>query len=205
MKCIICGCSVKEDKNYYFCDCCGVVYKSKDLILNNSEEKKRYEYHNNSIDDIKYVNYFKKFIDNSVIPYINGKEGLDYGCGKNCVLEQILERDYQLEVDSYDKYFLNDVKLQSRYDFIVCTEVIEHIDNPLDFLNILDNFLTPGKTISIMTQLLDNVNDFFSWWYIRDETHICFFSVKTFKFIARKMNYDIVYTNNIDAIVLRKR
>ena len=43
-----------------------------------------------------------------------------------------------------------------------------------------------GGWIGIMTQMQESADDFARWHYINDETHICFYSEFTFKWIAGK-------------------
>jgi len=56
-----------------------------------------------------------------------------------------------------------------------------------------------------MTQFNNFDNDEFKeWFYIRDITHHTFYNLKTFEYIAHKYNYEIIYTDNKNKIVLRK-
>lgn len=204
MKCVICGDKTSYENNYYFCDNCDYIFKNQDSILSLEEEKQRYTAHNNTIENLKYVEYFKDFVE-QIIPYINGKVGLDYGSGHGNVLEYVMENFFDYDIDSYDKYFNYDITLKNKYDFVICTEVIEHIQNPIEFIKIIDSYLSSENEIVFKTQFRNmSEEEFYKWWYIRDDTHIGFYNMKTFEYIAKIFDYNIIFSDNNSIVVLRK-
>ena len=130
--------------------------------------------------------------------YLTGKT-LDFGCGDNHILATLIGADY------YDKYFYpNENYLHEIYDTIIMEEVIEHLVNPLDELAKLVNVLTNKGKLIIRTQLLKTDADLEKWWYLRDETHVCFYSYQTFKRICELFSLKIIYCNDKDLIILKK-
>lgn len=204
MQCIICNEHVELNSNYYFCNNCKIIFKDRKMLISEDAEESRYMLHNNSYDE-NYAKYFRTFIEESIIPNVDGKVGLDYGSGVCNVLEQVMEKEYDFEIDSYDKYFCKNPDLKNQYDFITCTEVIEHIKDPLEFLYEMDKYLKRNGTLIIMTKFHPNsFESFFNWWYIRDVTHITFYTFETFEYLAKLINYSIVSSNGTDVIILKK-
>ncbi len=56
------------------------------------EERAEYDLHENSIEDMGYVNYLDNFLIKAVDPYINEGQALDFGCGPEPVLAELLKR-----------------------------------------------------------------------------------------------------------------
>ena len=86
----------------------------------------------------------------------------------------------------YDPIFHPDESVLARtYDFITCTETVEHFATPrADFLNAYTGLLVPGGWIGIMTDILEDREGFGDWYYHRDPTHVAFYSRRTFRWIA---------------------
>ncbi|PZC52052.1 hypothetical protein LH53_07815 [Mesotoga sp. TolDC] len=81
-KCGICGSNTREilhqkfHLKYHYCDMCGFISKDAENRISLEDELKIYKKHNNSIDDPRYVAYFKDFIDSAVIDFVsNGRRG----------------------------------------------------------------------------------------------------------------------------------
>ena len=55
--------------------------------------------------------------------------------------------------------------------------------------------------LGIMTKLTDGV-DFINWGYRNDDTHICFYSKKTFLWVAEKFDLNIEFLAG-DVMLLR--
>jgi hypothetical protein len=55
-----------------------------------------------------------------------------------------------------------------------------------------------------MTSQHDVVNDFENWWYKNDPTHICFFGMHTFDWLAKEFGFEIIYRDNKNFIILKK-
>ena len=68
------------------------------------------------------------------------------------------------------------------YDFITSTEVLEHLHQPLVEIQKLWDCLQVGGALGMMTAF--RVEDFASWYYKRDLTHILFFTPKSFVWLA---------------------
>lgn len=202
--CKVCGSKTKEvydeqmNSFYYYCSNCEFISKDENSLLSITEEKKRYNFHNNSIEDIKYVNYFKNFLDLYVLKYVKGKEGLDFGSGPSPVLSMILEREYNFKMDIYDLFYApKKVYIEKKYDLITCTEVIEHLKNPLEYFNLFKKHLKKSGILAIMTSFHPkNIENFHTWYYKKDSTHISFFTKKTMQIISKKSGLNLLFTDN---------
>lgn len=212
--CPICGRITKASTHpktkitYHHCSYCGYIQKDKFAFPTDEAAIKKYLEHHNSLEREDYVNYLKDFIDQALWPYVSKDQllGLDYGCGYEPVLKAILERDYNAKVVDYDLYFHNDHGyLDNRYDFIVSTEVFEHLPDPLADLRRMAGLLKDGGVIAIMTLFHpDDPIAFNDWWYIRDVTHIGFFRSETFRVMADIIGIECVHTDNRRYIALKK-
>jgi len=212
MECLICksATTIRYDEayklNYYSCDQCGFIAQDRESIASFEQERKEYDHHENSIDNEGYVAYFKRFIDKALIPYAALGQGLDFGSGPEPVFSQIMKRDYHASMDIYDLHYQPETIYEGKsYDYIVSTEVIEHVKEPLEFLRLLKNHLKPGGVIALMTLFHDGHEAaFLKWWYRRDITHISFFTPTTFRYIAEILGLEIVYCDDLRYITLKK-
>jgi SAM-dependent methyltransferase len=179
-------------------------------------ERKRYLAHINSPEDKGYVDMFKRFIEESIVPFqgkIKRKKttALDFGCGPGPVLAGLLKQN-GYETDIYDIYFAPEPVYRRRtYDLITCTEVLEHLKDPLKEITELKKHLKPGGIMAAMT-LFHPVDGtpggdkaFNRWWYRRDRTHISFYRPETFKCLANKLNLKILTVNEKNIVVLALR
>ena len=115
--------------------------------------------------------------------------GLDFGAGHGPVIAKILE-DKNFDVKIYDPFFYNKKSLlKTKYDYIIICEVIEHFHKPNQEFELLYNLLNPNGKLIIMTEpLLDNT-EFSKWYYKNDETHVFFYSLKTFEYIYKEFKF----------------
>ena len=203
--CKICGSTIREvviDKiEYQICDNCGFLAKNERFIPTNNEEYNRYLLHDNNSND-GYVLYQEKFY-NDIKDYL-GKSVLDYGCGNNHILSNIIEKNGH-ESSYYDLYFYPNEKYEkARYDAIILEEVIEHLSNPLEVLKTLIPLLNLEGNLIIRTQFIPQDLMTKKWWYLRDLTHISFFNFSTFKYLSKLLSLQIIYCNEKDLIILKK-
>ena len=194
------------NKKYHFCKNCNFIFLDKNFIISNKKEEERYLKHENTIKNKDYVKIFENFIKEIEENKTNIKHALDFGCGPGNVLKNTLQ-DKNIKTDSYDIYFQKEKIYDSKkYDLITCTEVFEHLKNPLNTTKLLKNHLSNNGIIAIMTLFHpENREDFQKWWYITDETHISFFTPKTFEKIAFLLNLEISFINSKNMVFLKKK
>ncbi|MBF0253274.1 MAG: class I SAM-dependent methyltransferase, partial [Candidatus Omnitrophica bacterium] len=158
-------------------------------------EKKRYEKHNNDVNDPGY----RKFVEPIVLEILNRytpmHKGLDYGCGPGPVVAEMLKnKGYSVEL--YDPYFCdNREALKKKYDFIICCEVIEHFNSPAKDFERLRDLLNPGGALFCMTELYSENTDFKNWHYSNDPTHVFFYHTKTLSWIKAKFAFNSLESN----------
>lgn len=175
-------------RNYLFCPFCNSVQMDPDFYISLEKEKQRYELHNNDVSDLGYQNFVKP-ITSYITNNINKESlGLDFGAGHGPVISEILKsKGYKIKI--YDPFFHNDLSLlDSKYDFIISCEVIEHFHNPDKEFKLLRSLLNPNSKLILMTDPFKSTTDFPKWYYKNDETHVFFYSKQTFQYI--KENYD---------------
>ena len=194
-----------NNKIYYRCDLCKLIFLDKKFFLSSEEENLRYQSHNNDTGDERYIEHLSKLTDR-LIPLLKpGDTGLDYGSGAGKPISFILGKS-GYKVSDYDPFFYNDRDLLERkYDFITCTETAEHFHYPAKEFDLLTTLLNPGGIFAIMTNLYSGEIDFDNWWYHRDPTHVSFFSVDTFQWLSNKYGLEIILTDPADNVIFLRR
>ena len=189
--------------SYFQCECCSLVFVAPSSLPSVSQERAEYALHQNHENDSGYRRFLHKMADPLLDKVSVGQHGLDFGCGPAPVLAQIL-KDAGLEMSVYDPYFFPDRQsLTKLYDFITCTEAIEHFHQPAAELTTLTDILRPGGWLGIMTKRVISQQRFASWHYKNDPTHVCFFSEATFRFIGKKFGFTVSFSGP-DTVLMQK-
>ena len=201
---------IKADRReYHLCPVCQLIFVPSRFFLTSEKEIERYLEHNNSLESEGYVNMFREKINIVQDHCAEIQSVLDYGCGYEPVLKTLLERE-GYATDGYDPYFFPELKTGVTYDCIVSTETFEHLKLPGDEIQRMAALLAPRGYLAVMTQFYPttdrspDITGFLDWYYKRDPTHICFYGPKTFEWIARHHNFDIILDNDKDFVILQK-
>ncbi len=195
--------TLKNGKTYHHCLDCDFTHLDTKFHLSPEDEKLRYDQHQNTIENLEYAQTFERFIKTIEAQLSPESRILDYGCGPNPVLAEMLKA-HGIETDIYDPYYFPTKPQAESYDLITSTEVFEHLREPLITLEHLLKLLKPKGYLAIMTKFLCPIEEFTSWRYKDDTTHIAFYSPKTFKLLAQKLDLELLSHNNQDIVVLRK-
>lgn len=195
-RCRVCLSSMAEpvkvaELNYWRCPNCTAMFLDQAHLPDRQAEHERYLLHNNDPSDPRYRDFVNKLAEPLLGKLKPGMKGLDYGCGPGPALGMMLcEKGY--EITFYDPFFLqSDISvLDKTYDFIICSEVVEHFHLPANEFSRLDAMLNLGGWLGIMTSFLTNETQFANWHYRRDPTHVAFYREKTFEYIAWQFGWN---------------
>lgn len=181
MSCPVCSADTHayaRDKvrSYLQCEACKLVFVPRTELISFQHERERYDHHQNLESDAEYHNYLRTIAD-EVIPHLEaGETGLDFGSGRTRLMEEILTAS-GYPTRSYDLFYYPDTDLlQKKWDFILMSEVIEHLRDPFTVMITLSSLLSNGGKIFIKTKFLPEREAFDQWFYKRDITHVQFFS-----------------------------
>ena len=179
-----------QNREYFLCSVCSYVFVPNQFHLSESEEKLRYDTHNNDSEDARY----RQFLSQLTLPLQElipeESVGLDFGSGPGPTLSLMLEeKGYQ--IDLYDKYYAkNESVFDKEFDFITLSEVIEHLSEPILELERLASMLKPGGCIAMMTQTMTQEVDFTKWYYKNDPSHIGFYNQQSLIFLANYLGLE---------------
>ena len=176
---------------YWRCESCQARFLDPDQLPDRAAEKREYDRHENDTDDPGY----RQFLGQLSNPLLNridpGSSGLDYGCGPGPALARLLEEAGH-SVATWDPiYAPDDSVLKQRYDFITCTEVVEHFHHPAAEFRRLDRLLKPGGWLGIMTRFQTDDSRFANWHYRRDPTHVVFYREATFEWLGKHYGWEV--------------
>lgn len=194
---------VPNDKNYLFCPQCYLIHLQPVLRKDPKTEKDRYLKHQNDITNVNYVSFLMQGFE-ALEPHISEKmKGLDFGCGPNTVLSQLLhQKGYSC--DYYDPFFHPNIPGKD-YDYILAVECFEHFYYPLKEIKTLNKLLKDAGSICIMTERWTGFKQFNDWYYKRDYTHVCFYHDNTFNFICKTYGFQLIDKDDKRIVVLQKR
>ena len=106
----------KRKWDYFQCHNCELVFRDPETYLPHDEEKKRYQTHNNSMQNQGYVDFLTPVVK-TLIPHLKaGSEGLDFGSGPGPILDKLFAEE-DLSVKNYDPYFDGNV-CSRMYDYV---------------------------------------------------------------------------------------
>lgn len=183
--------------------------------LSPEQERARYRLHRNSIEDAGYVRFLSPVVEalkrrlpcratppltRQGLPAAGAPAVLDYGCGPDPVLVKLLRRA-GYDAAGYDPFFHPDTELRRGYDAVVSTETFEHFRAPATEIERVVRLLKPGGVLAVMTALYDG-QDLATWHYSLDATHVCFYTIATFRFVAVRWGLQVVETNDRNLIVM---
>ena len=188
---------------YYHCRECDLIFLDSAFYLASDEEKKRYDTHENTLENAGYVEMFTQFLQNAVLPYAKPMvQTLDFGCGPGPVLQALLQRQ-GFATRVYDPYYAP-TPPDGTYGLITTTEALEHVCDPKGVWTQLMALLEPGGVLAIMTHFHGGVETFAAWWYRRDPTHVTFFSERTFQWLASAYGLSLLYSDGKKTLTLQK-
>ena len=172
-----------DGRDLFECLQCGLAHVDPSTHLSESEEKLRYELHENRPDDPEYLKFLSQ-LSSPLIPKIPlGSLGLDYGSGPGPAMDRLFQGH---EIANYDPFF-SPRPPQGPYDFITCSEAAEHFADPRTEFFRISELLKPGGWFGLMTSCWEGKGR--NWHYFRDPTHVCFFSSKTLSWIGKWLNW----------------
>ena len=179
------------ERDYHHCDTCDLIFVPLDFHLDPDAARQRYLTHDNDPDNPDYRRFLSRLWDELRPRLPQGARGLDYGAGPGPALAAMIEED-GFSAALYDPIFHSDESVLARtYDFITCTETVEHFAIPrADFLR-LNELLAPGAYLGIMTDILEDIRKFPDWYYHRDPTHVAFYTRRTFRWIGEWLGLEL--------------
>jgi SAM-dependent methyltransferase len=183
--------SRKLERDYLLCGGCALVWVPRSQQLSTAAEKARYDLHQNDPADLGYRRHLQRLTAPLVAALAEGATGIDFGSGPCPVLQTMLV-EAGLSTDIYDPYYAPDASvLRKRFDFIVATEVVEHLRAPGVELDRLYQRLEPNGILALMTQLRSPKRNFADWHYKNDPTHIAFFAVESLQWLATRWGTEL--------------
>lgn len=188
---------------YLRCHQCQATLMDRPHWPDPEQERAVYDLHENDAADPGYQRFLARLAGPLLARLAPGSEGLDFGCGPGPALALMLGRA-GMRVSLYDPIYRSDAGvLDRRYDFITCTEVVEHLQDPAAVFRQLDDCLRPGGWLGLMTCFQTDDERFANWHYRRDPTHILFYRRETLAWLAHRLGWHLEIPVK-DVALLRK-
>jgi len=212
ISCIVCGgdTTLLHDQQlpvtYHVCKTCDFIFKDESNRISNEIEMDQYSRHNNTMESTGYVTMFKDLIRDYIKPLDIANKVLDFGSGPGPVLYQLLTEE-GLDAFHFDPFYNPDNAYKdSLYQLITSTEVVEHFFDPIKEFKHLSSLLEKNGYLLIMTHIRNKDLDvFLNWWYRRDVTHVSFYHLNTFKYIAQVCGLERIKHNDKNIILFKKK
>jgi len=192
-----------ERRRYYRCPNCGLVFADPAFHLDAERERGVYDQHRNSPDDPAYRHFLSRLFEAVCDRIEAGSVGLDFGSGPGPTLSVMFEEAGH-QVSLFDPFYAPVPTVFDReYDFITASEVVEHLHWPGVELDRLWRCLVPGGVLGVMTKRVLDRARFSTWHYKNDPTHVCFFALQTFEWLADHWGADLEVAAD-DVVLLLK-
>lgn len=183
------------------CGACGLIFVEDEFLPSAGEERARYAKHRNGPHDAGYVSFLRQAVEASAGVLPMGGRGLDFGCGHTPTLRGLLETEgFSCEV--YDSFFFPQMP-EGPFEFIFATEVVEHFHVPSRDWRKMAGLLAPRGWLIVMTAPWTTLEEFRTWGYASDGTHVCFYRWETMEWIARAFGMELRATENPRVFLFR--
>ncbi len=197
LDCILCSSTntyrlcLVDGYRYMHCRYCDVIFLDPRQRLDPAVEKSRYLTHENDPKDLAYQNFLRQLVAPLEKKLQPNSYGLDFGSGPGPALHVMFEEKGH-RMSLYDPFFADNPSVfDSQYDFITSTETAEHLYHPREEFDRLWSCLKPGGFLGIMTLFVPSIDEFPDWYYRREDTHVTFYSPKTFQVLADRWGAEL--------------
>ncbi len=193
-----------KDLYYWTCKACGARLLSSKHWLSHKKELAYYQTHENDSNEEGYRKYVSKLAVPLLDKLSTPSKGLDFGSGPDPALAAILKENGH-KMTLYDPFFYDCTgSLTHTYDFITCSEVVEHFRQPAKQFDLLNRLVRPGGWIGVLTKFQTVDSLFKNWRYRRDPTHIVFYRKITLEVIAKQRQWAIEFPCQ-DVVLFKKQ
>lgn len=193
-----------DGRRYFQCTRCGLVFVDPATFLDGARERAVYDQHQNSPEDPGYRRFLSRLFQPVASQLTPGSRGLDFGSGPGPTLS-VMFQEVGHSVSLFDPFYAPDPSVFDRqYDFITASEVVEHLHRPRMELERVWSCLEPGGVLGVMTKRVLDQAAFSRWHYKNDPTHVCFFSLETFAWLADHWNARLDVVGD-DVVLFQKR
>jgi SAM-dependent methyltransferase len=192
-----------DTRPFILCNSCGLIFVPQEYHLAPEQEKERYALHTNSPRNQEYVRYLSAIADDA-LALVNGPAAvLDFGCGREHVLTDII-LSRGVRCVAHDPLYGLTVT-DGQFDLVVACEAFEHLRDPRHSMEGIRRLIKPAGYVYVRTHLYNEAlaGDFSAWWYAKDPTHISFYCTKTLETISELLGNKIVSTNNKNTIIFQ--
>jgi len=142
-----------DGRDYCRCDICEARFLDPRQHPSRAAEYAHYLHHENHPDNPGYRQFLSGLTDPLHVRLPAHSQGLDYGCGPGPALAAA-PREAGHDVALYDLFIFPDPEpLERLYDFVTCSETVEHFHRPAG------EFESAGRTCS-------------PWWMARDHDRL---------------------------------
>ena len=190
-------------RQHRICDRCKLIFVGDRFLSSPEEERARYAKHQNGLWDAGYVAFLRQVLE-PALPHLNSQmRGLDYGCGHHPTLCLLL-KELGLRCENYDVFFFPECPV-GPFDFLFASEVVEHFHRPAVDWGRMAELLKPGGILTVMTAPWTTREEFATWGYASDGTHVAFYHPETMDWICGAFGLERVESRPPRVSVLRKR
>lgn len=182
-----------RSRDFYRCEQCELISVDPASHLSPEAERANYDLHQNDPADARYRGFLNQLVTPLLARLQPGMEGLDFGCGPGPALSAML-REAGMVMSDYDPLFAPDAALLDRqYDFVTCTEVVEHFNHPATAWPQLAACVRPGGWLGIMTWLVPDLDPehFRRWGYKGEPSHVSFYRPATMDWLGRELGLHV--------------
>lgn len=175
--------------DYRRCLACRLIALERAAWPRRDVERAYYRTHENRPDDPGYRKHLQRLITPLLAALPPPAHGLDWGCGPRPVLANLL-RQQGYTMDTWDPDFAPEMPRapDGGWDFVTCTEVLEHLHAPMKSLRTMLDALRPDGRLAVMTEWPPVASRFRRWHYRRDPTHVAFYGPASLHWIAERLD-----------------
>lgn len=184
-------------RHFFHCPHCGLIAADPATHLSPEEERQNYDLHDNDPGDAGYRAFLARLVGPLLTRLAPGMQGLDYGCGPGPTLSLML-REAGMAMHDYDPLYAPDVTLLDRqYDFVTCSEVVEHFRDPATAWQQLAATVRPGGWLGVMTWLVPDTDPerFRCWSYKGEPTHVSFYQPRTLEWLGGQLGFEVEFVD----------
>lgn len=211
-ECVICRAQMKEafsatvlgqyNVQYLFCDSCGHLRTETPYWLDEaysaaiSAADTGIVWRNQQLADLVTATLYRHFGTNGAYLDAAGGTGLFVRLMRDIGFDFRWEDKYC--ENQFARFFEDDGKFDE-YAGVTAFEVLEHVPEPLDFLQSLLARTRRNKLILFTTELYEGAPPPRDWWYYAFPTgqHISFYQHKTLAFMAQRLNLEFSSANGL--------